>query len=140
MELTAEVPVESLFTNSEGAIMDIASLEDLMQQRGISRGVIKKMSASTMALPPQGILDSWSAAPAIAGLTPAESELLLIRMLERVAAAFGASLGEADVPELSRLPDIDYLLNKISSEKVARLLRQECARLTPTNERCHERV
>lgn len=120
--------------------MDIASLQDLMQQRGVSRSVINKISASTKALPSQGILDSWSAAPTIAGLSPAESELLLVRLLERVAAAFGAALGDDDVPELVGLPDMDYLLNKVSNRQVASLLRQKCARLTPNDERCHERV
>jgi hypothetical protein len=60
-------------------------------------------------------------------------------MLERVSAKFGASLSN-DIPELYGLPDVDDLLGKISNQQVAELLKRECDRLKPPDERCRERV
>ena len=77
----------------------------------------------------RGDCSAGGATPVIAGLNAAESELLLIRMLERLAERLEAKLDEHDVPELVGLPSVDELLAKISNPQVAVMLRDTCARL-----------
>ena len=108
--------------------MDISITEPLMRQYGVSEDSIAKLREAAANAPAGGLL-SWGATPVIAGLNAAESELLLIRMLERLAERLEAKLDEHDVPELVGMPGVDELLAKISNPQVAVMLRDTCARL-----------
>jgi hypothetical protein len=79
--------------------MDISATEPLMRQQGISEDFIVKLREAASKVPARGLL-SWGATPVIAGLNAAESELLLIRMLERLAERLEAKLDAQDVPEI----------------------------------------
>lgn len=112
--------------------MDISATEPLMRQQGVSEDFIAKLREAAAKIPAGGLL-RWGATPVISGLNAAESELLLIRMLERLAERLEAKLDDHDVPELMGMPSIDELLAKISNPQVAGILRNACTRLGSDN-------
>jgi hypothetical protein len=108
--------------------MDISAAVPIMRQQGVSEDFIAEIREAAAKIPAGGML-SWGATPVIAGLNAAESELLLIRMLERLAERFDAKLSDHDVPELVGLPSVDELLGKVSNPQAAVILRDAYARL-----------
>jgi hypothetical protein len=124
----------------KGIVMDTLSAELIMRKHKVHENIIAQMVASEAALPPDGMLNDWGPAPAIAGLTAAESELLVIRMLERLASQFGVVFDDEDLPELAGLPRADELLSKVSNRHIADLLRAQCSLLKQPDQRRHERV
>ena len=73
-----------------------------------------------------------AAAPPIRGLTKAECELLMIRMLQELFSRQGIRLDDDEFAELDGLPQLDELIEKISSKQSAQLLRNEVDRLRST--------
>lgn len=120
--------------------MSTLSAELIMRKCNVPDELIQQMGASMESLFPGEVLGSWGKAPAITGLSGAESELLVIRMLQRLATQFGVGFETADFPELVGKPDIDELLDRVSNAQVAGLLRAQCERLLPNSDKFHERV
>lgn len=119
--------------------MATSSVELLMRKCNVPEELIKQMRTSMESLSLDAVLGGWGNAPVITGLSASEGELLVIRMLQRLASRFGMGFDASDFPELVGMPDLDELLDKVSNAQVACLLRAECHRLLPNPDRHYER-
>ena len=66
--------------------------------------------------------------PPVAGLNAAETDMLFIRLLEQVAIRLGIELDCLD-----GVPTTGELLGKVTNQEVARLLREEFLRSSPSD-------
>lgn len=88
----------------------------------------------------EGISNRLGLASTLRGLTAAESDLLMVRMLQELSSRYDIYFDDIEIPGLAGLPQLDELLDKVSSQDAARLLRDEVGRLRSKEAGSYQRV
>ena len=104
-------------------------LKFLIEKCRVPKTLVQKWITWNFARKLAGLDKRRAAAPAIRGLTETECELLLIRMLQELCCRQGIRLDDDELPELAGLPQVDELLDKVTNQQAAQLLRNEVNRI-----------
>ena len=104
-------------------------LKFLIEKCRVPKTLVQKWITWNFARKLAAVDKRMALTPPIRGLTEAECGLLSIRMLQELCCRQGIRLGDDELPELAGLPQGDELIDKISSEQAAQLLRNEVDRI-----------
>ena len=104
-------------------------LKSIVRKCGIPGMLSVKWGGWRPAMRSHGMRNRMDSASALRGLTPAESDLLMVRMLQELSSRYDIYFDDTEIPGLAGLPQLDELLDKVISQDAARLLRDEVSRL-----------
>lgn len=104
-------------------------LKFLLEKCRVPKTLVQKWITWNFARKLAAIDKRIASAPLIRGLTEAECGLLSIRMLQELCCRQGIRLDDDELPELAGLPQVDELLDKITNQQAAQLLRNEVDRI-----------
>lgn len=101
--------------------MDFLVAEPLMLKYGITLEQIDKLKALAAKLPADFVDGTRMPIPKMPGLTTSESELLMARMLDAIAAVLGVPVDDPDLLDVLSLPTMQELMRTGGERKKSAL-------------------
>lgn len=115
-------------------------LKSSVRKCGIPEMLRAKWAGWRAAMRSHGLRKRSDSASVLRGLTPEESDLLMVRMLQELSLRYDIYFDDAEIPGLAGSPQLDELLDKIISQDAALLLRDEVSRLRSKEVVSYQRV